>query len=127
MLLSSKLRRWVDAITGEEGLVYYCQGCESHHRIVTKGICAWAWNGDVEKPVFSPSVLLTTPAYTDVEKEFTEFRIKRRCHTFVGCNGAQPGEVIFLEDCTHKLAGQVLPLPDLPSWSRSQMQKDDDE
>ena len=34
------------------------------------------------------------------------------------CNGAQPGEVIFLSDCSHALAGTVQPLPDLPSHAR---------
>ena len=36
----------------------------------------------------------------------------RVCHSFVGCNGAQPGEIIFLPDSTHHLAGQVRPLPE---------------
>lgn len=36
----------------------------------------------------------------------------RICHSFVSCNGAQPGEIVFLSDSTHHLAGQVRPLPD---------------
>lgn len=86
------------------GLTYWCQGCEMHHSIRTHGPGAWEWNGDRDRPVFSPSVLVTIqyPDRTYV------------CHTFVGCNGAQPGEVIFLSDCTHALAGTVQPLPDLP-------------
>ena len=35
------------------------------------------------------------------------------CHSFVGCNGALPGQIIFLSDCTHDLAGQVVDLADL--------------
>ena len=116
MMLSPKLRKWADPASGDEGLHYWCQGCDSAHMIKTKGNGAWGWNGDVENPVFTPSVLVTYPANPDAEEQFKEWRTERRCHTFVGCNGAQPGEVIFLGDCTHALAGQVLPLPDLPAY-----------
>lgn len=124
-LLSSKLRKWSDAASGQEGLIYWCQGCKTSHMICTNGQSAWGWNGDVEKPVFSPSVLTTgARQLTDEEHEIymrdgvlppAELI---RCHTFVGCNGAQPGEVIFLGDCNHELAGQVHPLPDLPESMR---------
>lgn len=87
------------------------------------------WNSDLERPVFTPSVLLTSTRFTakgnaDFEAWHEAGMPARngkvfesepyRCHSFVGCNGAQPGEVIFLSDCTHSLAGQILPLPDLP-------------
>jgi hypothetical protein len=115
-LLSNKLHKWVNPQNGDEGLSYYCQGCENNHTIKTTGAGAWGWNGDVDMPVFTPSVLVTYPAVPDAEEEFKERRAERRCHTFVGCNGAKPGEVIFLSDCTHALAGQVHPMPDLPDW-----------
>ncbi|MGA4275558.1 hypothetical protein ACI2VH_03025 [Ralstonia nicotianae] len=65
----------------------------------------WSFNGDFENPVFGPSVLQWhgdegTARY-------------RRCHSFVGCNGAQPGQITFLGDCTHALAGQTVELPDI--------------
>lgn len=127
--LSGKLRKWADSATGREGLIYYCQGCQSHHSITTQGAGAWGWNGDVDKPVFTPSVLVTGKDFTEKgdadyaawhaagfpDRNGVPFESKDiRCHTFVGCNGAQPGEVIFLSDCTHALAGQVLPFADLP-------------
>ena len=129
-LLSRKLRKWANPATGEEGLVYWCQGCRMTHSIRTVGAYAWGWNGDVDKPVFTPSVLATSGHYVsshkpgdscwcDYKREHPEDQDPMgcaRCHTFVGCNGAQPGEVIFLGDCTHELAGQVLPLPDLPDY-----------
>lgn len=142
-LLSNKLRNWADPASGQEGLTYWCQGCQSAHTIRTKGEHSWGWNGDVERPVFTPSVLIRTYRYPtpyepDSNSEHAEIRAKfedpaidghewmmghpkwgYRCHTFVGCNGAQPGEVIFLSDCTHALAGQVHPFPDLPEWMRS--------
>ena len=60
----------------------------------------WTFNGDFENPVFGPSVLQTRGN-------------EKRCHSFVGCNGAQPGQIIFLGDCTHALAGQTVDLPEI--------------
>lgn len=116
-MLSSKLRHWVDPATGHEGLIYWCQGCESSHGIRTKGPDAWGWNGDPERPVFTPSVLTTYTPGGGLPREPDD--PPERCHTFVGCNGAQPGEVIFLSDCTHNLAGAVQPFPDLPEYLQS--------
>lgn len=90
----------------------------------------WSWNGDSEKPVFSPSILVrgVKMDMTDEELELydAEYQIKGRevlndrrfgtvCHSFVGCNGAQPGQIIFLGDCTHHLANQTVDLPDIPN------------
>ena len=126
--ISSKLRKWHNEANGNEGLMYWCQGCESAHGVEIKGQGAWSWNQDAENPVFGPSVLcqsdMWTPPVTpqNIEQWRTEpwpqTQVKHVCHTFVGCNGAQPGEVIFLSDCTHLLAGTVQPLPDLPDWLR---------
>lgn len=110
-IASAKFRRWANPETAQEGLTYWCQGCNEAHGIRTKGPGAWSWNGDLEKPVFTPSVLTTW-----TQRPEGAAPIEHRCHTFVGCNGAQPGEVIFLGDCTHALAGTVQPFPDLPDW-----------
>jgi hypothetical protein len=122
--ISSKLRKWVNPANGDEGLTYWCQGCDSAHGIKTKGVGAWTWNDDVDRPVFGPSVL-TTGTQNPTEEEWVRIRAGEkieprplRCHTFVGCNGAAPGEVIFLDDCTHALRG-AHPFPDLPDWMRS--------
>jgi hypothetical protein len=125
--ISSKLRKWIDPKTGNEGLTYWCQGCKGVHGIRTKGPESWEWNGDVDKPVFIPSVL-TRGIQEPTEEEWVRIkagdqtveRREQRCHTFVGYNGAQPGEVIFLGDCTHSMAGTVQPFPDLPDWLRNQ-------
>ncbi|HUV66985.1 MAG TPA: DUF6527 family protein [Sedimentisphaerales bacterium] len=58
------------------------------------GTHCWSWNGDTEKPTLKPSI-----------------RTKNRehvCHTFIN-----DGQVQFLADCTHELAGQTLPLLDI--------------
>jgi hypothetical protein len=123
--LSNKFFRWVDEERGTAGLYFWCQGCEELHIVSTDGPHSWSWNRDAEKPVFSPSVLTSGYKLTPEGEAMLESgqkplngkypRMETRCHTFVGCNGAQPGEVIFLSDCTHALAGQVLPFPDLPA------------
>lgn len=114
------------------GLTFWCQGCREAHTVWTgEGPGPrWTWNGDVEKPVFGPSVLVTGHWYTPKgeadEQAWQEAgcpaprpafeTADTRCHTFVGCNGAQPGEIVFLSDCTHVLRGQTLPLAELPPY-----------
>lgn len=106
------------------GLTFWCHGCNEAHTVWHgEGPGPrWTWNGDVDKPVFGPSVLVTgTEWLTDDEHarlmrgEHVEATPKR-CHTFVGCNGAAPGQIIFLGDCTHALAGQVTDLAPLPDY-----------
>lgn len=114
---------------GEGGrLSFWCPGCKSSHTISTEGPpnATWGWNGDVDKPIFTPSVLMRQGHYaydTPQETCWCTYNAANpdkpapftceRCHSFVGCNGAQPGQIIFLGDCTHALAGQVV---DLPPW-----------
>jgi len=117
--LSPKLR------SGAGGLItYWCQGCEEPHQI-TVNHGRWTWDGNVEAPTFSPSVLVTSGHYMsghtgrcwcDHIREHPEDEdgfTCGRCHTFI-----RGGMVEFLGDCTHALAGQTLPLPDLPEHMR---------
>lgn len=110
--LSAKLR----SVEGGR-LLYWCQGCEEPH-VVTTG---WQFDGNLEAPTFSPSVLVTCGhyapgwngpkcwcTYNAEHPGDTSFECSR-CHTFI-----KGGMVQFLADCTHALAGQTLPLPDLP-------------
>lgn len=119
--LSSKLR----TIEGDR-LGYWCQGCESLHQVaVGEGPRPrWGWNGDAERPTFTPSVLVTGRDFTEkgeadfeawhaagCPKPVPEFESKDIvCHTFI-----TDGRVQFLGDCTHQYAGQTLDLPDLPN------------
>jgi uncharacterized C2H2 Zn-finger protein len=56
----------------------------------------WSFNGDFEKPTFSPSVLVTGGEH------------ETRCHSFV-----RDGRIEYLGDCTHPLAGQTVDLPEM--------------
>jgi hypothetical protein len=67
----------------------------------------WEWNGDLEKPTVTPSILVTYPANPDALEEFKEWRLERRCHVFV-----KNGKIQFLADCTHPLAGSTVDIPD---------------
>ena len=64
----------------------------------------WDWDGDLDAPTVSPSILSRFGPRAEGEPE-------RVCHSFL-----RAGVFEFLGDCTHSLAGQHVPMPDLPDW-----------
>lgn len=113
--VGKKMRRWVGG--GKVGVNYWCDGCDGMHGITIEGPGAWSFDGDYENPTFEPSQLTTGVRYVrgsrdEVERDAEGKPIKEICHTFI-----RGGMVQFLGDCTHHLAGQTLPLPDLPQWA----------
>jgi hypothetical protein len=104
--ISNKLRSW--AHNDRRGLSFFCPACESAHTILTSA-GGWTWNGDVDRPTFSPSVLVTHDAKPNASEKFKEWRTAQACHSFV-----TDGRIQFLSDCTHPLAGQTVPLADFP-------------
>jgi hypothetical protein len=99
------------------GVAFWCPGCDEAHN-VTPGI--WAWDGNVERPTFSPSVLVRSGHYIDGKKPcWCTYNAEHPddpavftcsvCHSFV-----RDGRIEFLSDCTHRLAGQTVPLPPWP-------------
>jgi len=96
---------------------FHCPGCGENHAPTNK----WSFNGDYEKPTFSPSILVTSGHYSPHHKgggcwcnwnkthpgEPQPFKCTR-CHSFV-----TDGKIQFLSDCTHELAGQTV---DIPEW-----------
>lgn len=126
--LSAKVRRWEGG--GKAGLRYWCQGCEQCHSVVIEGPGAWGFNGDHDKPTFTPSVLVRVGHYAAGQEGKRCWCDHNRenpgdpdpfrcvvCHTFI-----TDGMVQFLGDCTHQFAGQTLPLPDLPDAHKDQAQ-----
>jgi len=96
------------------GLITFgCPGCSCLHTISK----AWSFNGDVDRPTFSPSILVRTGHYADGhkgdcwcaynEKHPTKFKCTI-CHSFI-----TDGKIQFLNDCTHELKGQTVDLIDL--------------
>ena len=126
--LSKKLRNWCNPENGDEGLSYWCQGCDSWHSIKTKGAGSWGWNGNVDRPTSTPSVLLQGKRMTEKGRAEHQAWVAAGmpkpapatfdsapycCHSFV-----TDGRVQFLGDCTHQLAGQTVELADLPDWDQ---------
>ncbi|MDD1981335.1 MULTISPECIES: DUF6527 family protein [Pseudomonas] len=86
-------------------LWFFCRGCNLPHSLnVGPGTGPrWGYNGNAESPTFTPSVL---SRYRMADKEVV-------CHSFV-----TDGRIQYLGDCTHKLAGQTVDLPDWEeAWS----------
>lgn len=79
----------------------------------------WSFNGDLEKPTFSPSMRSRTGHYCLDQNDSQCKRCaeaKRlgkssrctHCHSFV-----RDGKIEFLSDCSHDMAGQTVELPDV--------------
>lgn len=100
-------------------VAFWCPGCDEPHAITAPG--GWTWDGNVDAPTFSPSILVTGGHYApDHEGDcWCTYNAKHpedpssfkcsRCHSFV-----RAGRIEFLSDCTHALAGKTVPLPPWP-------------
>jgi len=77
---------------GQQLYMFHCPGCGCAHGF---HVPRWDWNGSLDAPTFSPSLLCNAQAMLS------------RCHSFV-----RDGNIQFLSDCWHVLAGQTVPLPD---------------
>ena len=99
-LLSPILRNGTDG-----RLTWWCPGCDHAHMIQTGGGSGprWGWNGNVDRPTFTPSVLVTWSVPPPREPDDPPDRV---CHSFV-----RDGRIEFLGDCTHALAGQTVDMP----------------
>lgn len=80
---------------------FVCPGCKDHHAFTTKngsGGPAWDWNGDIENPTFSPS-LMCNRGQSD------------QCHSVV-----TNGKINFCSDCHHELKGQTVDIPEIDDF-----------
>lgn len=104
-------------------LAFYCAGCKHTHAIninPANGEPCWTFNGDMEKPTISPSVLNRTGHHVTGQPQPPNCRhcndpdfIDKTppctiCHIFV-----TDGKIQFLNDCTHILAGKTLDLEEI--------------
>jgi hypothetical protein len=88
-----------------------CLGCGYYHIFYTNPAVyksTWGFNGNLNKPTFTPSLLLTTGSYAQPGYIDDPAIPPTRCHSFV-----REGKMQFLNDCTHHLKGQTVELPDL--------------
>ena len=80
--------------------VFHCPGCGYDHGFRVGGDTRygrprWTFNGSLDRPTFSPSLLCnqSTP--------------ENRCHLFL-----RDGKIEYLADCHHSLAGKTVDCPD---------------
>lgn len=99
-------------------LMFRCPGCSGDvHtiRVASPELPGgWTYNGNPEAPTFQPSVLVTGKQIErDADGRWTGEWLRDPagqliddvCHSFV-----TDGQIQFLGDCTHGLAGQTVPL-----------------
>ena len=82
------------------GYTFQCPGCRLSHGVWVKPHqnekgASWTFNGDLEAPTFSPSILTRVG--------FDGDRADLVCHSYV-----RQGQIEFLSDSTHALAGQAV-------------------
>lgn len=90
--------------TTDNRALFWCPACDGAHGIGIKPPGpVWTWNGDKDKPTFSPSIKVT---YNGADADTPE-GIPSICHSFV-----RDGKIQYCSDSSHKLAGQTVELPD---------------
>ena len=99
------------AVTQGTHYAFFCPACQSPHVLPTgtHEQPRWAFDGKLEKPSFSPSILVKTGAAVDPAFVAEPGDPPTICHSFV-----IDGKVRYLDDCDHPLAGQVVDLVDWP-------------
>lgn len=99
-----------------------CPGCGERHALnidPSAGRPCWGFNGDLDRPTFTPSLLVNCGHYVTGQPQPPDCTYCKdaaeggytpccvRCHSFI-----RDGQIEFLSDSTHALAGQTVPLPD---------------
>lgn len=90
---------------------FMCPGCDEHHscRIEADSRPSWGFNGNLDAPTLTPSVLVTYNGKDAGQLDEDGDRAPPAvCHSYV-----TDGNIQFLADSTHALAGQTVPLPDV--------------
>lgn len=81
---------------------FYCPGCKCMHQVWTHkddGVETWGFNGDVEKPTFTPSIKVLS---------YVGKSVSGVCHSQI-----TDGKIFFYNDSTHELSSQEELLTDL--------------
>lgn len=105
--VSSTLRRC------KGGYSHWCPGCEQMHILPD----SWTFDGNLEKPTFSPSFKHSGILRPFVVGEWVGEWVRDEngntipfvCHYILTA-----GVLNFCGDCTHALVGKSIPLPKLP-------------
>ncbi len=95
-------------------VAHWCPGCNTwHHFAVDRPFknngARWSWDGNLDAPTFNPSMNIRIGPMPTVPEGRPDAGQIKVCHYFL-----HGGNIQFLGDSTHALAGQTVPLPDLP-------------
>lgn len=127
-----RIKNVVDGHGDYHGLSFKCPGCGLRHTVTNNltppgyvlsrylvGKETWSFNGNYDLPTLNPSVLVRRGHYIPEHTSkdcYCNFEARTGiktdytcgiCHSFV-----RDGEIQFLTDSTHHLAGQTVPLPE---------------
>jgi Family of unknown function (DUF6527) len=83
---------------------FHCPGCNCLHLFYVGGTVKWNFDGNMEAPTFTPSLL----------NFWTDAGQPNRCHLILTA-----GKLAFQADSSHTLAGLTVDLPDHPSPART--------
>jgi hypothetical protein len=109
---------WFDKENGTVAI--FCPGCNQKHYLNVdpkNGRPCWGFNGNFEKPTFTPSLLVRTGKHVEGEaykqrlpkEDWAAYeQYSKRCHSFI-----TDGMIKFLGDCTHDLKDKTVPLPEI--------------
>lgn len=91
------------AVDDTPRMMIFCPGCKCAHALSVNGVkntrgASWNFNGDMERPTFTPSLL-----QDDTRPDGS----RHVCHSFI-----TDGRIQFLSDSTHELSGQTVELPE---------------
>lgn len=115
-------------LIGSDGAIrscfFTCPGCGDNHsfRVAPAETGpVWQFNGNLDAPTFTPSLLVRSgcksPHHKPGEECWCTFKTDDgepspfkcyQCHSIV-----TNGKIQFLSDCTHELAGQTVELPEI--------------
>lgn len=106
------VRRYYGGLEPQEGWkpqpeythAHYCPACRQLHEYAVEGPfrngAQWSFNGDYERPTFTPSMRIVWGMGGD--------QPNKQCHYFV-----TDGQIRYCADSTHALAGLTVNLPDV--------------
>lgn len=93
------------------GYEIMCKGCGHKHLIYTyPGYykVTWGFNGNVDKPTFTPSINEMTGSFADPKYIDDPAIPPTRCHYII-----TDGKIYYCGDSTHSLKGQTIELPEI--------------
>lgn len=88
---------------------FKCPGCGHLHCFYTKEsnyVHAWEFNGNMDNPTFTPSLLNRNGKYADPNFIDTG-NISTQCHLHV-----TNGKIQYCQDCTHSYNGKIIDMVD---------------